>query len=188
MKVLEAVGAARAAPCGVVCAASLSLMYSSMHPSGRGVNRVERTLLNFFSRRLVRDGFSGVSEGCSAGDFEVAARRDWAVSPRNSGVFGMDAGAARRFSARRTLPGGRGKKIFKKGEKGAKNRKFGVREVPEGGPRAPYIGCAGRFLGLEARPLAALLEVRFVQAPRLRAPAVRLQRDIRELLLLYREL
>ena len=40
-----------------------------------------------------------------------------------------------------------------------------MREVPEGGMRAPCIGCAGRFLGLGARPLAALLEVRFVQAP-----------------------
>ena len=72
---MEAVGAARAAPCGVVCAASLSLMYSSMHPSGRGVNRVERTLLNFFSRRRVRDGFFGVPEGCLAGDFGAVARR-----------------------------------------------------------------------------------------------------------------
>ena len=36
---------------------------------------------------------------------------------------------------------------------------MGVREVLEDGAGAPYIGCAGRFLGLEARPLAALLEV-----------------------------
>lgn len=27
------------------------------------------------------------------------------------------------------------------------NRKIGVPEVPEGDPRAPYIGSAGRFLG-----------------------------------------
>lgn len=33
-----------------------------------------------------------------------------------------------------------GEKIFKKG---AENRKIGVREVPEGDPRAPHIGCAG---------------------------------------------
>lgn len=35
------------------------------------------------------------------------------------------------------------KKFLKKGWKRTKNRKFGVREVPEGDPRAPYIGCAG---------------------------------------------
>ena len=58
--------------------------------------------------------------------------------------FGLGEGAARRFSARRMLPGSRGEKIFKKG---AKNPKIGVREVPEGDLRAPYIGCAGRFLG-----------------------------------------
>lgn len=162
MKVLEAVGAARAAPCGVVCAASLSLMYSSMHPLRGRVNRVERTLLNFFSRRCVRGGFFGVPERRFAGDFGVAARRGWAVLPRNSGVFRRREGAARRFSARRTLPGGRGKKNLKKGRKRAKNPKIGVREVPEGGAGASYIGCARRLLGLETRPLAALLGVRFV--------------------------
>ena len=36
------------------------------------------------------------------------------------------------------------KKIFKKG---AKNPKIGAREGLEGGAGAPYIGCAGRFLG-----------------------------------------
>lgn len=56
-------------PCGVVCAAALSLMYSSMHSPGRGVNRVERTLLNFFSRRCVRGGFFRVLGRCFAGDF-----------------------------------------------------------------------------------------------------------------------
>lgn len=60
------------------------------------------------------------------------------------------------------------RKIFlREGEKGVKNRKIGVREVPEGGLGAPYIGCAGWFLSLEARPLAALLGVRFVQTPQL---------------------
>ena len=48
---------------------SLSLMYSSMHPLGGGVNRVERTLLNFFVRRGVRGGFSRVLERRFAGDF-----------------------------------------------------------------------------------------------------------------------
>ena len=57
-----------------------------------------------------------------------------------------------------------GKKFLKIYKKEAKNRKIGVREVPEGGPGAPYMGCARRFLDLEARPLAALLEARFGQA------------------------
>lgn len=65
--------------------------------------------------------------------------------------------------------------------KGAENRKIGVPEVPEGDPRAPYIGCAGRFLSLETQPLVALLEVCFVQAPQLWAPV----RDPRDSLLLY---
>lgn len=84
----------------------------------------------------MRGGFFGVPEERFADDFGVAARQGWAVLPRNSGVFGLDEGAGRRFSARRTLPGGRGKKIFKKG---AKNQKIGVREVPEGDAEAPYI-------------------------------------------------
>lgn len=44
------------------------------------------------------------------------------------------------------------KKFLKIFKKGAKNPKIGVREVPEGGLGGPYIGRAGRFLGLEARP------------------------------------
>ena len=113
MKVLEAVGAARAAPCGMACAASLSLMYSSMHPLGGAVNRLERTLLNFFMQRGVRGGFFGVLGRRFAGDFGAATRHAWAVLPRNSAVFEWREGAARRFSARRTMPGARGEKIFK---------------------------------------------------------------------------
>lgn len=113
MKVLEAVGAARATPCGVVCAASLSLMYSSMHPLGGTVNRVERTLLNFFMWRGVRGGFFRALERCFAGDFWAVARREWAVLPRNSGVFELGKSTARRFSARRTPTGTRCEKIFK---------------------------------------------------------------------------
>lgn len=59
-----------------------------MHPLRGRVNRVERTLLNFFSRRCVRGGFFRALEGHFAGDFGDAARREWAVLPRNSGVFG----------------------------------------------------------------------------------------------------
>lgn len=64
-------------------------------------------------RRGVRGGFFGALEGCFAGDFGAAAREGWAVLPRNSGVFGLSEGTARRFSARRTVPGARGEKIFK---------------------------------------------------------------------------
>ena len=110
---MEAVGAARDAPCGVVCAAALSLMYSSMHSLGGAVNRVERTLLNFFMWRGVRGGFFRVLGQCFTGKIGAAARREWAVLPRNSAVFGLSEGAARRFSARRTVPGTRGEKIFK---------------------------------------------------------------------------
>ena len=113
MKFSEAVGAAHAAPCGTVCAAPLSLMYSSMHSPSWGVNRVERTLLNFFVLSGVRGGCFEVLEGCFVGDFGVVARQGWAVLPRNSGVFGWREGAARRFSARRTWADGRGEKIFK---------------------------------------------------------------------------
>ena len=48
---------------------SLSLMYSSMHPLGGAVNRLERTLLNFFMQRGVRGGFFGVLGRRFAGDF-----------------------------------------------------------------------------------------------------------------------
>lgn len=70
------------------------------------------------------------------------------------------------------------KNFFKKGRKRAKNRKIGVLEVPEGDPMTPSIGCAGRFLGLEARPLAAMLGVHFVQVPQPQASATRFQRFI----------
>lgn len=59
-----------------------------MHSLGGAVNRVERTLLNFFMWRGVRGGFFRVPEGCFAGVFGVAARHGWAVLPRNSGVLG----------------------------------------------------------------------------------------------------
>ena len=128
MKIVEAVGAARDAPCGVVCAAALSLMHSSMHSLGGAVNRVERTLLNFFVWRGVKGGFFGALEGRFTGNFGVAARREWAVLPRNSGGFGLGKGMARRFSARRTVPGRLGEKIFKKFfKRGEKPKNGGAR-------------------------------------------------------------
>lgn len=54
--------------------------------------------------------------------------------------------------------GGWAKKFLKTFKKRGENPEIGVQEVLEDGLGAPYIGCTGRFLGLEARPLAALLE------------------------------
>ena len=36
----------------------------------------------------MRGGFFRVLERCFKGDFGAVARREWAVLPRNSGVFG----------------------------------------------------------------------------------------------------
>ena len=87
----------------------------------------------------MRCGFFRVLGQCFTGKIGAAARHEWAVLPRNSGVFGLAGGAVRRFSARRTVPGRLGEKIFKKG---VKNPKMGVQELPEGGAGAPYIGRA----------------------------------------------
>lgn len=132
---------------------SLSLMYSSMHSPGRGVNRVERTLLNFFMRSGVRVGCFRVLKRCFAGDFEEAVRREWVVLPRNSGVFGLGKSTAQRFSARRTVAGSRGEKIFKKG---VKNLKIGVREVLRGLIWAPYIGLGVSSLTVGHHPIRLL--------------------------------
>lgn len=43
----------------------------------------------------MRGGFLGVLQGCFAGKIGATARSEWAVLPRNSGVFGWAAGAAR---------------------------------------------------------------------------------------------
>jgi len=75
----------------------------------------------------VRGGFFRVLGQCFAGDFGAAARRGRGVLPRNSGVFGLDEGAARRFSARQTVPGTRGEKIFKNFlERGGKPKNWGA--------------------------------------------------------------
>lgn len=70
------------------------------------------------------------------------------VLPRNSGVFGWRKGAARRFSARRTVTGTRGKKIFKNLlERGGKPKNWGVR----GAERWPE-GTLYRVCGVIFRP------------------------------------
>lgn len=61
----------------------------------------------------MRGGFFRVLGQCFTGKIGAAARRGWAVLPRNSGVFGLIEGAARRFSARRTAAGWLSEKIFK---------------------------------------------------------------------------
>ncbi len=91
----------------------------------------------------MKGGVLGDLEERFAGDFGADARREWAVLPRNSAVFGLDEGAAWRFSARRTAAGWLGEKIFKKGGEKGEKPKIGVREVPEDGAGAPYIGRAG---------------------------------------------
>lgn len=152
-------------------------MYSSMHPLRGRVNRVERTLLNFFSRRCVRGGFLGfwdsVLRGKSGrrrgadGRFcrEIPRFLSGARARRGDSVHG---GHRRALGAKKFL------KIFKKG---VENLKIGVREVPGGGLGAPYRVC-GVILGLEAGPLAAMLGVHFVQVPQPQASATRFQRFI----------
>lgn len=85
----------------------------------------------------MRGGFFGALRRCFAGDFGAPVGRGWAVLPRNSAVFGLGDGTARRFSARRTWAARLGEKFFKKG---VKNLKIGVPEGLEGGAGAPYIG------------------------------------------------
>lgn len=68
-------------------------------------------------------GVLGLRGSVLRGKIGAAARREWAVSPRNSGVLGLGEGAARRFSARRTPAARLGEKFFKKG---VENQKFGV--------------------------------------------------------------
>ena len=79
-------------------------------------------------------GVLGLRGSVLRGKIGAAARREWAVLPRNSGVFELGDGAARRFSARRALTGGLGEKFFKKG---VENRKLGCgrdRKVVQGHP------------------------------------------------------
>lgn len=79
-------------------------------------------------------------------DFEAAARRAWAVLPRNSGVFELGAGAARRFSARRTVPGTRGEKFFKNFlERGGKPKNGGARGVGRWHEGTLYRVCGAIF-------------------------------------------
>lgn len=94
----------------------------------------------------MRGGFFGTLEGRFAGDFGSAARRGWAVLPRNSGVFELSKGTARRFSARRTWAGARGEKIFKKFLKTcAKPKNWGARGAERWSERTLYRVCGAIF-------------------------------------------
>lgn len=106
-------------------------------------------------------GVFGGEGGVRMGGFAAEFRGFWVVRGRGAAIQ-RTADTAGRSGRKKFL------KIFKKGVEKPKN--WGV-EVPEGGLGAPYIGHAEQFLGLEARPLAALLGVRFVQVPQLQAPA-----------------
>lgn len=61
------------------------------------------------------------------------------------------------------------KKFLKKGRKTEKLGCGSAERWPEG----TLYRVRGAILGLEARPLAALLDVHFVQVPQLRVPAMR---------------
>lgn len=85
-------------------------------------------------------GILGSRRGVLRAILGVAARRVWAVLPRNSGVFEWREGAVQQFSARRTWAGARGEKFFKNFlERGGKPKIWDA----GGGIRAPSIGCAG---------------------------------------------
>ena len=94
----------------------------------------------------MKGGFFGAPEERFVGDFRAAARRRWAVLPRNSGVFEWREGAARRFRARRTLPGTRGEKIFKKFLKTCeKPKNWGARGAEGRSERTLYRACGAIF-------------------------------------------
>ena len=100
----------------------------------------------------MRGGFFEALEGRFAGGFEVAARREWGVLPRNSGVFEWGAGAVRRFSARRIVPGARGEKIFKKFLKTCeKPKNWGARDAGRLCRGTLYRVC-GAIFGRDFRP------------------------------------
>lgn len=129
---------------------SLSLMYSSMHSPGRGVNRVERTLLNFFMWRGVRGGVFGALEGCIAGDFGATARREWDADGafcRGIPRFLVWVRARRGDSAHGGLCRAVGaKKNFKKGAgKGEKPKNWGARGAGRWHGRTLYRVCGAIF-------------------------------------------
>lgn len=89
----------------------------------------------------MRGGYFEVPRRCFAGDFGATARREWVVLPRNSGGFEWREGAARRFSARRTVPGTRGEKIFKNFlERGGKPENWGCERFRKAVWGRPCIG------------------------------------------------
>lgn len=113
-----------------------------MHPLRGRVNRVERTLLNFFMRRGVRGGFLGFWRGILRA---ILGRRRGANGQFCRGIPGFSGDA--RVQRGDSVHGGQcrelgARKILRIFKKGAENLKIGVREVPEGGAGAPYIGCA----------------------------------------------
>lgn len=102
----------------------------------------------FFRGGVLGADFLGVLPGCFAGNFGAAARREWAVLPRNSGVFGWGEGAAQRFSARRTMTGTRGEKIFKNLlERGGKPKNWGCEQCRKVTRGHLYIGPLYRVRG-----------------------------------------
>ena len=95
----------------------------------------------------MRGGFLGALEGCFAEDFGATARREWGVLPQNSGVFEWREGVVRRFGARRTWAGARGKKNFLKKikKRGGKPKNGGARGVGRLHESIPYRVCGVIF-------------------------------------------
>lgn len=96
----------------------------------------------FFREFVLGAGFSGFWGGVLQAILGRRRRRGWAILPRNSGVFGWRKGAARRFSARRTVPGRLGKKIFKNFlERGGEPKNGGVEGAGRWTERTLYRVC-----------------------------------------------
>lgn len=95
-------------------------------------------------------GFSGLRRGVLRG---ILGRRRDADGRFCRGIPGFLGGERVRRGDSAHSGHGRAnwaKKFLKIFKKGVENLKIGVREGAEGGPSAPYIGCARRFLGLES--------------------------------------
>lgn len=90
----------------------------------------------------MRDGVFGALEGRFAGGILGRRRggngRFYREIPRFLSGARVRRGDSAHGGHRRALGAKKFLKIFKKG---VKNRKIGVREVPEGGAGAAYIGC-----------------------------------------------
>ena len=106
---------------------SLSLMYSSMHSPGRGVNRVERTLLNFFMWGGVRGGCFRALGRYFAGDFGGGDEAQMGGSAAKFRGFWAESGCGEAIQRTADMGELTGRKNFEKIFKTeAKNLKIGA--------------------------------------------------------------